>query len=62
MSQLISKPERPANDDCCGGGACCPCVWDYYYEQLSLWNEQQAKLEPSAGQQTADKLATTCKG
>jgi len=45
MSELISKPERPANDDCCGGGACCPCVWDFYYEQLKLWNEQQAKLE-----------------
>jgi len=45
MSELISKPERPANDDCCGGGACCPCVWDFYYEQVKLWNEQQAKLE-----------------
>lgn len=39
----MKKPERPANDDCCGGGSCCPCVWDYYFEQLSLWEALQAK-------------------
>lgn len=39
----MKKPERPANDDCCGGGSCCPCVWDYYFDQLSLWEAQQLK-------------------
>jgi len=36
----ITKPEKPLDDDCCGNG-CTPCVWDHYYDQLSLWNEQQ---------------------
>jgi len=37
-----SKPSKPENDDCCGGG-CCPCVWDTYFTQLDLWQEQEAK-------------------
>jgi len=42
LQKKIKKPERPANDDCCGGGGCCPCVWDYYFDQLTLWEEQEA--------------------
>ncbi|WP_172806782.1 oxidoreductase-like domain-containing protein [Endozoicomonas arenosclerae] len=51
MMPEIKKPERPADDDCCGGG-CCPCVWDYYHDQLSLWLEQEGKqpLETSSEQ------------
>jgi len=37
---MTEKPERPGDDECCGGGSCSPCVWDYYYEQLERWNEQ----------------------
>ena len=37
----MSKPIPPADDDCCGGGACNPCVWDNYYEELRLWREEQ---------------------
>lgn len=43
MVNKIKKPQRPENDDCCGGGGCCPCVWDAYFDQLSLWEEQEAK-------------------
>jgi len=57
MEKQLPKPERPANDDCCGGGACCPCVWDFYHEQLQKWNEQQAKLEQTNS--TAPNNATS---
>lgn len=40
--QLIEQPYPPADDDCCGGGACSPCVWDYYYAQRNLWHAQRA--------------------
>lgn len=43
MHKKITKPVKPENDDCCGGGGCCPCVWDAYFNQLDLWEEQQAK-------------------
>ncbi|ALS34924.1 hypothetical protein PTRA_b0443 [Pseudoalteromonas translucida KMM 520] len=41
----VAKPEKPKPDECCGGGSCCPCVWDEYKEQLAIWkrkNEQHA--------------------
>lgn len=41
----IEKPFPPADDDCCGGGACNPCVWDHYYAQLQTWRIEQAKLK-----------------
>lgn len=41
----LEKPYPPADDDCCGGGACNPCVWDYYYEQLQQWRIQQAQIK-----------------
>lgn len=39
--KIIDKPEPPASNECCGSGSCCPCVWDYYREQLHLWQQQQ---------------------
>ena len=39
---LMEKPEPPASNECCGSGSCCPCVWDYYRQQLQLWQQQQA--------------------
>ncbi|WP_392344874.1 oxidoreductase-like domain-containing protein [Pseudoalteromonas prydzensis] len=36
----IAKPIRPASDECCGGGSCCPCVWDEYKEELKVWRLQ----------------------
>jgi hypothetical protein len=43
IKTLTNKPIAPADDDCCGGGACAPCVWDQYYADLDQWNTQQAK-------------------
>jgi len=43
---MSDKPERPGDDECCGGGCCSPCVWDYYYEQLDKWNEQNQSAAP----------------
>jgi len=42
MPSNVPKPIKPENDDCCGGG-CCPCVWDTYFNQLDLWEAQEAK-------------------
>ncbi|MBU2179775.1 MAG: hypothetical protein KJ930_10135 [Gammaproteobacteria bacterium] len=39
--KMIEKPEPPASNECCGSGSCCPCVWDYYREQLAIWQQQQ---------------------
>ncbi|MEM5509901.1 oxidoreductase-like domain-containing protein [Pseudoalteromonas sp. AS71] len=36
-SQIPQKPEKPKPDECCGGGSCCPCVWDEYKEKLVAW-------------------------
>ena len=35
------EPVAPESSDCCGSGSCCPCVWDYYREQLGIWQQQQ---------------------
>lgn len=48
--KLIEKPEPPASNECCGSGSCCPCVWDYYREQLAIWQQQQAELQSSTAQ------------
>lgn len=42
MNNQLEKPIPPADDDCCGGGACNPCVWDYYYTELQKWRIEQA--------------------
>ncbi|RHW77794.1 oxidoreductase-like domain-containing protein [Colwellia sp. RSH04] len=45
MSNVREKPTQPADDDCCGGGACNPCVWDHYYAELQKWRIEQAKIK-----------------
>jgi len=45
MTNALEKPPIPADDDCCGGGACNPCVWDHYYEELQKWRVEQAKIK-----------------
>jgi len=35
--QAEPKPQKPAPDECCGGGSCCPCVWEEYREKLKQW-------------------------
>ena len=43
MSKPHEKPIAPADDDCCGGGACNPCVWDDYNAKLQKWRIEEAK-------------------
>jgi len=45
MNNLLKKPSQPADDDCCGGGACNPCVWDHYYAERKKWRLQQVELQ-----------------
>ncbi|GGF80015.1 oxidoreductase-like domain-containing protein [Alteromonas lipolytica] len=49
MHDLPPEPEKPLYSDCCGGGSCCPCVWDDYYEKLAIWREaKQAQAAKTA--------------
>jgi hypothetical protein len=45
VKKILVKPEPPESNECCGSGSCCPCVWDYYREQLALWQQQQLAAE-----------------
>ncbi len=54
MNQLPPEPEKPLNSDCCGGGACCPCVWDVYFEKLAEWREAKRVLETQAAETEDD--------
>jgi hypothetical protein len=58
MTELLEKPSAPADDDCCGGGACNPCVWDHYYAERKKWRLQQVaiKEELLIAQQTSDPI------
>lgn len=57
MKDLPEKPIPPEPWECCGGGSCCPCVWDKYYEDLHQWNEKWKALtiESSSEKQPSDK-------
>ncbi|MBB1278098.1 oxidoreductase-like domain-containing protein [Pseudoalteromonas sp. SR43-3] len=46
-NQLPQKPEKPKSDECCGGGSCCPCVWDEYKEKLAAWRYAQNIENPT---------------
>lgn len=41
LYSMFNKPQKPKSDECCGGGSCCPCVWDEYKENLQRWQLQQ---------------------
>lgn len=36
-------PVKPLPEECCGSG-CVPCIFDYYYDQLQVW---EAKYGPA---------------
>lgn len=55
MTAIIEKPIPPADDDCCGGGACNPCVWDNYYVKLQTWRIEQAKLKEQQTQNNIER-------
>ena len=54
MTEQLEKPISPEDDDCCGGGACNPCVWDHYYEELQKWRIEQAKIREQQAQASKD--------
>lgn len=57
MSTDMEKPEPPASNECCGSGSCCPCVWDYYRQQLAIWQQLQrvaAKSKDTVEQKVPD--------
>ncbi|WP_434059901.1 oxidoreductase-like domain-containing protein [Pseudoalteromonas aurantia] len=37
INQIPPEPKKPESDDCCGGGSCCPCVWDTYRQARKIW-------------------------
>jgi len=49
MTQKIEKPTPPADDDCCGGGSCTPCVWDFYFKELQKWEISEEMLQNNQG-------------
>jgi len=55
MSNSNKKPVAPADDDCCGGGACNPCVWDGYYAELQEWRIVEAKRKELLAQAKTEK-------
>lgn len=54
MTNELEKPFPPADDDCCGGGACNPCVWDHYYAELQKWRIAQAKINEELSKESAE--------
>lgn len=44
---MIEKPIPPADGECCES-ECSPCVWDSYYEELRLWQQQEAARKQAA--------------
>jgi hypothetical protein len=51
----MEKPDKPTPNECCGGGSCCPCVWDDYFAKLKRWQEYQDLSDPKELQMPADK-------
>ena len=48
LQTRLPAPERPRPGDCCGGGSCCPCVWDEYKQALKEWKFKELKEAPPA--------------
>ncbi|MGK0288757.1 MAG: hypothetical protein ACI86H_000176 [bacterium] len=46
----LTPPIKPAPDECCAGGACCPCVWDQYYDELAEYQKQSETTETTKEQ------------
>ncbi|GAA6204675.1 MULTISPECIES: oxidoreductase-like domain-containing protein [Thalassotalea] len=53
MSELLEKPQPPAEGECCDR-ACTPCVWDLYYAERKKWRLQQVELQEKAANQKDD--------
>jgi len=44
MTELLVKPQPPADGECCDS-ACDVCVWDNYYAERKKWRLQQVALK-----------------
>ncbi|WP_105169689.1 oxidoreductase-like domain-containing protein [Pseudoalteromonas sp. T1lg23B] len=50
---FLEEPKKPKSDECCGGGSCCPCVWDLYRQKRQAWLKyQQQKIFCTKNEQT----------
>ncbi|MGH8528260.1 MAG: oxidoreductase-like domain-containing protein [Nevskiales bacterium] len=52
---LPPKPQPPDPGECCGGGACHPCVYDAYEQALVEWRQQVERLQAQPGGTTTEK-------
>ncbi len=50
---MIEKPTPPADGECCES-ECSPCVWDRYYEELRLWQQQEVARKAAEQASSAD--------
>lgn len=55
--ELPPKPEPPDPGECCGGGACQPCVYDAYEIRLRDWRARVAELQ--AGSESTTKTSVS---
>ncbi|MGB0467077.1 MAG: oxidoreductase-like domain-containing protein [Pontibacterium sp.] len=53
MTTVIERPLPPADGECCES-ACTPCVWDFYYEALAIWQAQQDAIKAAETEEKAD--------
>ena len=37
-SVIPAPPNKPEQYECCNRG-CCPCIFDYYWDALTRWEE-----------------------
>lgn len=54
MTEMMEKPQPPADFECCESG-CTLCVWDLYYEALQVWKDQQAQINSDEHEKQADE-------
>ncbi len=42
---LLPEPEQPADWECCGSDCGEACIWEMYYRDKRLYDEQQRQLK-----------------
>ena len=60
MPEKLEKPTKPAPNECCGGGSCCPCVWDAYFEELRRWKAQEGIKSQTRKQSKPQPIDPDC--
>lgn len=54
MKLLFEELEKLLRDDCCGGGLCCLCIWDVYYEKFVKWKEVKWEFDELVNNELLD--------